>query len=158
MAAALLAVTLKMKFGATTASADGSPSLSTLVRVRSMLDNFDVTRAELDLAGELLSQAAKSEPANARVFASWAMVDCRYRSEYYDSSPERLDAASRHLAQATGLDASDPEVRIARATTMRSFNDDDATRSEVRTLLEALQKEFPDDPRILGEMGWVTKI
>jgi hypothetical protein len=131
--------------------------LPTLVRVRSMLDNFDVTRAELDVAGELLAQAAKNDPANARVFASWAMVDCRYLGEYFDRSPERRNAASQHLAQATGLDAADPEVRIARATTMRAFNDDDATRTEVRTLLEALQKELPDDPRILGELGWLGR-
>ena len=155
--AALLAVTLKTRFGATTASAVSSPSLPTLVRVRSMLDKFDVTRAELDLAGELLAQAAKDDPANARVFASWAMVDCRYLGESYDRSPERRNAASQHLAQATGLDAADPEVRIARATTMRAFNDDDATRTEARTLLKALQKELPDDPRILGELGWLGK-
>ena len=134
-----------------------TPAAKTVTRVTAMLDAIDVSRAELDLASNLLEQAVKADPANARLFAAWALVDCRYLAEYYDQSPARYDAARRHVAQAASLDGANPEVRLTRAITMQQVNQDNATKAEALTLLDALRSELPNDPRVYAQLGWLAK-
>jgi TolB-like protein/Tfp pilus assembly protein PilF len=137
--------------------ASTSPSAAVLDRVRGTLRKIYASRAELDLAAELLAQAAKSDPSNAQVFATWALLDCRYLNDYYDISSIRRDAASRHIAQATSLDGADPEVRFARAIALERLDSNDASRAEATTLLEGVLKDLPEDPRALGQLGWLAK-
>jgi Flp pilus assembly protein TadD len=134
-----------------------TPATKTVARVTAMLNGIDVTRAELDLASELLAQAVKADPADARLFAAWALVDCRYLHENYDQSPARYDAARRHVGQAASLDGANPEVRLARAITMQQVNQDNATKAEASALLDSLRSELPNDPRVFRQLGWLVK-
>ena len=86
--------------------------------MRGLTGKTDVLRTELDTATDLLGQAAKLDNADAAVWAEWALVDCRYVDEDYDTSTARLDAARRHAAQATALDPKAPQVRFVQARVM----------------------------------------
>jgi TolB-like protein/Flp pilus assembly protein TadD len=126
-------------------------------RVRAILRKTDVLRAELELASELLHQAATANPTDAEVFAEWAMVDCRYLDEYYDISTARRQLARKHVAQAVALDATLPAVRLARAMAMGRVDDNEATRVEAAGILQGLIAELPADARIPLELGRVAE-
>ncbi len=135
-------------------SAEGA--LAPVERTRALLMKVDVTRAELELAEEMMVQAAKVEPTNAEVFAAWTLVDCRFLEKNYDYSAQRKDAARRHAAQATSLAPESFEVRFARMESLRRLASDDSSRAEVRRLLDELRRQRPDDPRVLIASAWIT--
>ncbi len=141
------------KTPAPAASATRTASGETLQRVEAILGKPDVTRVELDLAGQLLAQAAQAEPTNALVFAAWARVDCRYFTENYDWSEARQDAARKHVAQAVALAPDRFEVRLARAVSMKELADK-AGSAEVLRIWQGLAKERPTDVDVLHSLVW----
>jgi TolB-like protein/Tfp pilus assembly protein PilF len=124
-----------------------------LTRVRVSLARIDTMRTELDTMEGLLGQAAKLDPTDAAVWAEWALLDCRYITEYYDRSAERKDAARRHAAQARELEPTRPDVRLAQAFVMRRLSDDAATKVEAATILRALPTDLPESGVVFIELG-----
>ncbi len=127
-----------------------------LERVRGLTGRTDVLRTELDTATDLLGQAAKLDNADAAVWAEWALVDCRYVDEDYDTSAARLDAARRHAAQATALDPKAPQVRFVQARVMLLLAGNPPTRVAAEKILRPLLAEVRDQGPVLLELGWLA--
>jgi TolB-like protein/Tfp pilus assembly protein PilF len=126
-----------------------------LDRVRAATGKIDVLHTELDTMEGLLEQATKLDPADAAIWAQWAMLDCLYMDKYYERSPARRDAARRHVAQAAGLDPQAPAVRLAQAVVIAHLaNNDAAAKAEATKLLEPLLTETPADGNVPLELGW----
>ena len=157
--AALLALVLWQPWrikGKTPAVPSATPVavVTAVQQVETILAKTDVTRGELDLASDLLAESVKDHPIEARIFANWALLDCRYLDEFYDNSPARREAARRHAAKATGLDPQSRDARLAQAVTLRRLTPDAATHAEVLKMLEALQREEPHRAQVLSELAW----
>jgi len=113
-------------------------------RVRALTRKTDVVRVELDAAVGLLEEAAKLDQKDPEVWALWALIDCRYASEYLDRSTARFDLAQRHATQAISLDPKSPAARLAQATAMTLLSRDSATKLAAIALLAPLVEEQGD--------------
>jgi tetratricopeptide (TPR) repeat protein len=139
---------------AATMPASHSEVAQLVARAREFMGKADPLRSDLDTAAVLLEQAAKQDAMDVTAAATLAELDARYMDELFDNSPQRLDSARRHAAQAIGLDPGNREARFANVCVMvRLAQYSPASCAAAEKILRPMLTEAPDDGRVPLELG-----
>jgi TolB-like protein/Flp pilus assembly protein TadD len=129
-----------------------------VAQARGLMYKADSLRTDFDTAAGLLERASKLDPTEVSIWSTWAVLDARYIDEVIDRSPERLDSARRHAAQAIGLNPGHPDARFAQAYVMSRLTRSPASAAEAEKILRPLLTDTPNDGRVPLELARVANI
>jgi TolB-like protein/Tfp pilus assembly protein PilF len=116
-----------------------------------------LSRERLAAADDLLAQALKVDPTNARALALAAQVDALMVYRSWDRSDERRQSASSRSARAAALAPDDFESRRAQAIVAGLMLRTPAALEEAETIYRSLVAARPDDRNVMEELGVVLQ-
>jgi tetratricopeptide (TPR) repeat protein len=165
MLAAILAVIAAVLIwrGHTTPSAiypTGAPAAETqpvAAQARALFGRLDAKREEFALAEDLLKPAVAKDPGNADLWAAYAQLDENYRIRGWDMSDSRREQAIEATERAVSLDPRSFEVRLAQAILDSLDGSRTADFSATENTWRSLQRERPDDRRVLRGLASVLR-
>jgi tetratricopeptide (TPR) repeat protein len=141
-----------------TVAAPLSEARQLVERARAIMAKGDLTRAQLDTAGDLCDRALQLDSTDAIVWSEAAHADLLLIHPYgYDRSDERRKRAQFRATRAFDLAPDAFEVRTMRAAVMAHAGGTPALLAEAESVFRELLASHPDDRGLVVQLAEVLR-